>query len=502
MAALTSSGSQLEENAFRVVAIRHGGLYREFFFALAKTLKERYGSEIHFYCARPEMVASLSKDAPEGIISSIQAIEFAHPTSFNDRIDEESVLARAHRYEKRYGRSMNWFAVLDRHFGRGFAPAGFHFPKSLQSETTNHLQVVETYCGCFDFWEQEFDSKGITLMINGDWREGAVARAHGVPLRCPTSARYQNYHYWTTDEFAGAAQFPEIFAAASEDGLDFDLADGPQVQFALRKTMQKYGSLASLTASVAGKIKSAAYYRYKNHSKSRLYYVSSELRFFLRRWQTARKMKRLATVKLENLTGKDFVFFPLQVDPEIGFQGRSPEFFFLHTAIVAMARDLPAGMLLAVKEHFPALGYRPEIFYEQIRELKNVVMLDITESGIEVVRRCRAVATVNGSAGQEAAMMGKPVISFGRHNLYNLLPHVHVITDLGRLSESLRQALGEDFDHDTAGREGKRFAEAIRELSFDLQKFSHFNKTGFDNTALETALEKLRDSLRWDEHHD
>lgn len=481
--------------SFRVVAIRHSGLYRDFVFALAQLIKERHGSEIHLYCAYPEMVATLKRDAPQGVFSSIKAIEFAHESYFDSDLDEDELLPRARRLEERYQRSMNWFSVLDRHFGRGFAPSGFNFPRSIQSETTDHLQVVDTYCSYFDSWEREFSEKGITLMINVDWREGAVARANGVPMRTPTSSRHLNFHYWATDEFGYSNDIAEAYENASSDGIDYDFSSGPYVQMMLGKTMRQYDSFLHFVSAVALKLKTHAYYKYRKHSKGQLYYLSSELRFLTNRWIDARKIARGPATSLKELEGKDFVFFPLQVDPELGFQGRSPEFFFLHTAIVLIARDLPAGVTLAVKEHFPALGYRPKQFYDQIRELKNVVMLDIAESGVEVVRRCRAVATINGSAGQEAAVLGKPVVSFGRHNLYNVLPHVHTVTDMAQVSDFLRRSLSHEFDGEVAAREGRRFVEALTAISFDLQDFSHSDRSGFSETSIELAYDRLCTSL-------
>ena len=64
----------------------------------------------------------------------------------------------------------------------------------------------------------------------------------------------------------------------------------------------------------------------------------------------------------------------------------SPEYFYQLSCIAALSRDLPAGAILVVKETLAATGRRPRDFYAQIKEFKNVVMLDIRELGLEVVR--------------------------------------------------------------------------------------------------------------------
>jgi len=483
---------------FRVVAICHSGLYGQFHFEIARLLKERYGSEIHYYCVRPEVAAGVEADAPKGLITSINVIDFAQPTSFNNDFDVDTLLARAKNYEERYGRSIYWFAVNDRHFGRGFAPAGFLFPKSRASENTSYHQVIETYCGYFDFWEREFEKKGITLLVNGFWREAAVAHALGVPIRRPTSIRYKNYHYWTTDEFAGSSHMAASFANASVDGVNIELDVGPYVQEKLRQTMRDYDSYSGMIKGIARKLKNYGYYKYKGHTKSKHYYLYSDLLYYFRRLRAAKIMTGRKVVKLSEIANKKFVYFPLQVDPEAGFQGHSPEFFFQHTAIIALARDLPSDYLLVIKEHFPALGLRSRQFYQQIDEFKNVAILDIREVGVDVVRQCQAVATITGSSGLEAAILGKPVISFGRRNIYDVMPHVHVVKDLGCLHDVLRIVLDDNFDDVTAAREGRRFIEAALNISFDLQELSFANGGGFDSTALDAAFDRLCDSLKDD----
>ena len=95
--------------------------------------------------------------------------------------------------------------------------------------------------------------------------------------------------------------------------------------------------------------------------------------------------------------------------------------------------------MLAVKDTYAAVGVRPDNFYDQIRAFKNVVLLDTMILG-HVIRQAELVATITGTAGFEAAVMGKPVISFGHHNIYNFLPHVRLITDERDLKPALVQS--------------------------------------------------------------
>ena len=127
--------------------------------------------------------------------------------------------------------------------------------------------------------------------------------------------------------------------------------------------------------------------------------------------------------------------------------------------------------MLAVKENSYAIARRPRDFYRQIAALKNVVLVDVNEDGIECVRRAGVVATITGTAGIEAAAMGKPVVSFAQHHPMAMLPHVKTITNDPDLPDILRAALSPDFDHAKAEADGQLFLRAVVDSSFDLGQF-------------------------------
>ncbi len=200
-------------------------------------------------------------------------------------------------------------------------------------------------------------------------------------------------------------------------------------------------------------------------------------------------------VKLDELHGQPFVFYALQTEPESSIGGLSPEFVFQHPAIIAASRDLPAGNILAVKEVYFAVGRRSPVFYDQVESLKNTRFVDLRENGVDVVRQSRAVVTINGTVGFEAAVMGKPVIALGRHNIYGFLPHVRTVTDIGDLRSHLAWALSDDFDAKKAKRDGARFLRAVIERSFDLGRYDHINLREYDHETVVGAADALLASL-------
>ena len=234
--------------------------------------------------------------------------------------------------------------------------------------------------------------------------------------------------------------------------------------------------------------------RLRAREKAIGYYVLEQVRYVWRRRADMKQLQRLSR-PLSALKGRPFVYYPLHTEPETALQMLSPEYFYQLSCIAALSRDLPAGVVLAVKETYEATGRRPAEFYRQIAEFKNVVILDTMELGLEVVRSANSVATITGTGGFEAAVMGKPVITFGRHNQYNFLPHVATITDESELKSALHTALSGAYDRHEAEVSGSRFLKAVCDESFDLRDYDYIHLDRFEQEVVGSALAALERSM-------
>lgn len=110
----------------------------------------------------------------------------------------------------------------------------------------------------------------------------------------------------------------------------------------------------------------------------------------------------------------DFVYFPLHLEPEMNVHVLGRRFSNQVDAIQAMAEALPSGWNLLLKEN-PKQGYmhRGDAFYQRLRMLPSVrFVADDIPSG-RLIEKCRLVATIIGTAGYEAMLMGKSCIHFG-----------------------------------------------------------------------------------------
>jgi hypothetical protein len=464
---------------------------------LAKRLKSQYGSIIHAYCDSPQTAKFLETHNADGLFASITPERVLTDSAVATGLDEEAVLATAKAFEDKLGLTYNFLAVANRHLGRGYVLGGFYHPRSRYTENVGYTQMLHAYNETLSFWEREISEKGITVIVNGGRECACIARQQGIPYRTLILSKIDNLHYWAHNEFYETPTFEAAYHALPPDArrpLDVPYSS----HLASRAAFMKSTNLIATVKLLYLITRNHLYWRVIGHPKARGYYWSSQMAAVLRIWREVRNLDRLATTKLTDLEGKKYLYYPLHLEPEAALHWISPEYFFQLSTIAALSRDLPAGVLLVVKEAFGNIGRRPANFYQQITDMKNVVLIHPMELGFDVVRQSAAVATICGTTGLEATAMGKPVIVFGKHNNYNFLPHIQVVDDLDKLAGYLRAALDGTFDGPAAQTNAERFLEAIAECSFDMRQFDYLNISNFAPESVEDGARALADSVHSD----
>lgn len=116
---------------------------------------------------------------------------------------------------------------------------------------------------------------------------------------------------------------------------------------------------------------------------------------------------------LSALEGERFIYFPLHYEPEASLLVSAPHETDQLAVIERLHAALPAGMRLAVKEHRPMLGRRRLDFYKRLAGLPKVTLISPFVESFAMIARADLTATITGSAGMEAVLLGKPVLFFG-----------------------------------------------------------------------------------------
>lgn len=462
--------------------------------AVARELKARHGCKIHLYCAGAQEVRYY-EGLNDGVYDSINDASSLLVRCFDTGLDERAVMARARGFEELTGYTINRMMVADRHFGRGYALGGFHHPRSRYSETVDHLHAVHAYCCVLEYWQAEFAEKNITLALDAPREAAYVAHAQGIPYRALVGGRYKNLHYWAWNELY---ESPLIAAGFENAVADPDIAlNQPYLAHtAARKTYARAFAATTMVRKIAMRILRQTYWRLRGYEKARGYFLREFIKMHYRTWREYRRLRKLPLLTLADVAGRTFVYFPLHVEPETALHGISPEFFSQQSLIACVARDLPANVTLAVKEPYGMIGRRADHFYRHLLDLKNVVLLDPWEIGIECAQSAAAVVTICGTAGLEAAAAGRPVVSFGRHNLYNVIPAIEVVDSDRDLTAVLDHALNDATDQEEIRKQANRLLASIVANCFDLGEYDYIRLDRFDDSVVRNAADSLEETLR------
>jgi hypothetical protein len=487
-----------ESNRLASVAVFARPYLRHVVVDLARVLKARFGSAVHLYFAT-EQERSFYETTASNFASMNRTNQLLDPveTPSDERLPD--LFARARAMEAFMGTTLNRLNMTSRHFGRAFALGGINHPRTRLTDAVDYENLVTRYVRLLEYIDAELTSKQVTLVVNGTLPWMIWTRAKGIPFRTLIEARFKDHYKWAVDEFLDTPIIKDAYAAIADDDPVLETPielDTPAVTQQYRTITNRQKSVAALTRSVTREVIRNVYWRLRGYDKAKTSYtLASNLAYHWRRWLVLRQQTSARMPGLEVFGAGNFVFFPLHTEPEHALQALSPEYFFQLECIASIARDLPAGYRLLVKEHTFAAGRRPGGFYDHIRDFKNVIMVNADIPGVEIARRCAAVVTITSTVGLEAALMGKPVISFGRHNVYNLLPHVRKVERPEDIPPALQEALFRPQDRNAMLRAGRRLLAAIVRTSFPMGPLSQWKPDAYNAEQFEVAFSALLASL-------
>ncbi len=186
----------------------------------------------------------------------------------------------------------------------------------------------------------------------------------------------------------------------------------------------------------------------------------------------------------------DFIFFPLHFEPEVSLLLLAPHAANQIEVVREVARALPVRMKLYVKDHPEMAQFRPRWYYKELKKNPNVKLIDPSISSFLILPKTKLVATITGTGAWEAALIGKPAISFGNW-FYNALSCVQRCRSYDDLAELVKRQL-EQFRYDEE--EVIDYLTAIFEESAELN-FHHLWQDETDAAKRREGVKPLADLL-------
>ncbi len=371
----------------------------------------------------------------------------------------------------------------DRHLARSFVFGADMFASSIVSKTATQERSWRAAASVVDFADSLFHDNPPSLVVSmssGSGMKGtpfsAIAQKNGVPFRNLVHCRFGFRYYWAIDPWQNSpslnrnlseADYP---SASQMESIQNGLEPTGDFRFYAEK-MRKQRRLDRLILAMVGTAVKHAKYRIRGNRKAKMgYSFFGQLRMQLNERKLARYLVGPSTTRLAQLKAEyKYVFFALQVEPEVSLHGLVPEYFDQLNTIAQIAINLPADALLLVKEHPVQIGRRGTGFYDRIRSIPNAVLISELEHSYAVIDRSDLIIAVTSSVAHEAAVMGKKVVYLCPDGPVHSIKHVKHLKNPRDFQQLPALLDGDDWD-DEADRktEGSRYYKAIMEHAVNL----------------------------------
>ena len=450
---------------------------------LAKTKKDKEFYENNFQGFFSKVIYN-SNDIDSSNYKNIKVI---------DNIEKKAV-----EIENKYKSSLNRIFITHRVIGRGFsASGGCGHPRNRTHVSSTNEMLINMCVNELVFWENLFKEEKVCLAINLYPYAHKIAIHNKIKSLRLISGKFGNTFTWSSLK----GYYPEIkkkdLTKTKNNSLRKINLKSPYDSYiiARNKDIRSLSYYEVIKKFLTQLIK-ITYGKIKGYQKIKNTFIFDELKLILNYRFGYNNYMKYVKHGINDLKNKSFIFFPLQCEPELAMLWQADDFFFQLTALNVLSRDLPSDYIIVIKENLAALGRRPRDFYRQIADLKNVVFVGTETHGLEYIKSCKAVATVTGSAGLEAAVMGIPVLSFSKNNIYNILDHVLEINDLSNLRNIFFKIKKNKYPNIKSIRDGSKFFYAYRNKFFEMPNFDPTGKkVVVKNNAQSSVHERYADIL-------
>lgn len=399
-------------------------------------------------------------------------------------LSNAEIAEQANDLEKRLGVNIVDLIRTDRHLGIDFV-SGANFHRSYYGDSANYRQTLDIalrLCTAFEDYLTQLSPLTV-LVFPGSIATSALAsmaKGLNIPWRWLIASPQNNLFYWCEEQavrpIGFKAAYDRRFRALCDQPLQTSDGDPSperhdstplrsQIHFATLRDRTRLIYLYRLFYKV---FRTDLGHRVRRPGKMVIgrYKPIDLARQSLNRWLWLRRELKKPPVTPNMPDGTLFVFYPLHIEPESTLMVEAQHADNQLLVVDWLAKSVPPGWYVVVKEHPGATSPRPKGFWERIRAYPNVIVAATFEDSLDLVDRCEAVADINGSVGQQAAALGKPVIAFNKSYIATTMPHVLGVASYAEARAALRRIRDNDLpDQRTRLLAAQAFAEATRDCS-------------------------------------
>jgi len=168
-------------------------------------------------------------------------------------------------------------------------------------------------------------------------------------------------------------------------------------------------------------------------------------------------------------SNSQFVYLPMHQEPERSLLIAAPFYTNQIETIRHIAKSLPPGYRLCVKEHYAQSirNWRKISDYKQIMKIPNVELMHPSVSAESLLRQCSLVISVGGTSAFEAAIYEKPSITFV--DLGIPISSVYKLDAIEDLPKAIRSLLKKKVNLS----ELNKYVDILTKNSFDFDYFRY-----------------------------
>ena len=251
--------------------------------------------------------------------------------------------------------------------------------------------------------------------------------------------------FYNLNTFASAkiTDFPTVHSDAVETYLNETLSS--QAIVIPKKDRHQYNPALSKVFNIRNifKLVEKLYRKYLLKEHQEFGYIQRYVSIHF--WQVINSitLKKYYVDFKESLGDEKFVYFPLHVPGDAALTLRSPKYLDQIALIDFIARNIPFGTFLYVKEHPAQIGaiQRAQIA-PVLDRFDNVKLISPKVNNFEIMAKASCVISINSKSGAEAIALGKRVLVLG-DAFYTDSSLVTYVSDLDKLHNTLCNLLNE-----------------------------------------------------------
>ncbi len=373
------------------------------------------------------------------------------------------------KYEKLIGtHNIRHLITCDRELGYGFMNGGIYASTKLRKLTNNDDEMRWRYVvGLLDYYLEVFLSEKPNFVFFNEFTMAYelaayfIAKVLNIPCFCFVLSRFGDVFIVDDNPYNTCMPVRKLFENAQKNEklikkIHIDSATKylknfrnapniPSYSTFFKKEAQTKSSIFSLLKTIGVDIAriiaiSIGLYGTKGFLRQRrgLDILRANFNVFCE----SKKLLLASPFKeAEKYLQCDYLYFPLHVEPESSTMVLADKLTNQLFIIENIAKSMPAGYKLLVKEHLPMIGLRPKDFYEKISKMPDVHLITPFADGFSLIQNAKLVLSITGTAALEAVFLSKPAIIMGLTQFNCLTKGLTYSNDILNFEEIIYKAI-------------------------------------------------------------